>query len=100
MYVSIEQWFDKELYRGLYGTAVVEQIPPSHRDAILELLSARAALYRALARGAADPQRSPEYTGEVGNERMAQAIDACLKDLGTGPNLPPIRHWDEFWPGW
>ena len=100
LYSSIEHGLDKELYRAVYGSVGVSRIPAQHRPALIDLLAARATLYRALKRGSAIPARSPEYDGEVGNEKMAQAIDACLGYLGEARELPPMKHWDEFYPTW
>lgn len=99
-YREVEQWYDKELYGALYGAGGVDLSPISHLPAIRDLLQARAAMRRAQARGTITAFRGESYDSEVGNERMAQAIDACMAHLGTGTTLPPFKSWEELFPTW
>lgn len=99
-YEKVEHWLDSELYGGLYGHGGVERVPVAHLAAIRRLLRARAAVYRGWKSGAITQDGGHAYDSEIGNEQMAQTVDACLKALGDGPTLPPDRHWDEFMPKW
>lgn len=100
LYKDVECWYDKELYGGLYGHGGLERFPVGHLPAIRNLLRARAAVYRAQRTGAIAPEGEHVYDSEVGNEQMAQTVEACLEALGQGPELPPGRHWDDFSPKW
>jgi hypothetical protein len=96
----VDHWYDKELYGGLYGHGGAENLPVEHLPEVRKLLRARAAVYRGQKSGAITDDHGSIYDSEVGNEQMAQAIDACLVALGHGPRLPPGRAWDEFLPKW
>ncbi len=101
LYDRVEHWCDKELYGGLFGHSGAELLPIQHLPAIKDLLRARAAVYRGRKSGAITHDRgSTAYDSEVGNEQMAQTIDACLEALGEGPIVPPGKAWHEFLPDW
>jgi hypothetical protein len=99
-YETLEQWYDRELYGGLYGHGGVEKLPASHLPQIRQVLRARAAVYRGRRRGDVVYDGGDTFGAEIGNEKMAQAIDACLVALGEGPTLPPDggHTWHDFWP--
>lgn len=100
-YERVEHWLDKELYRSLYDTAGLKGAP-EHKAPVMDLLRARADVYRGRKSGAivSDPRErdSSVYDAETGNEQMAQTIDACLFALGDGSDLPELQHWDDFMP--
>jgi hypothetical protein len=100
IYEKVEHWLDKELYGGLYGHGGCDRLPAAHLPEIRNLLRARVDVYRGRKSGAVAEDDGSTYDGEVGNEQMAQTIEACLKALGEGPRLPPGRRWDDFLPEW
>ncbi len=99
-YDRVGNWFDKELYGGLFGHGGGPRLPPEHKSAITAVLRARAAVYRGQKTGTITVDRGRTYDSEVGNEMMAQAIDNCLDWLGDGADLPEGdgRRWDSFLP--
>ncbi len=100
-YEIVEHWLDQELYGGLFGHGGVSRLSAGHKVEIMNLLIARAAVYRGMKSGQiADDGRGRTYNSEVGNEQMAQAIEVCLEFLGEDSQLPSEsgKRWDDFTP--
>src|SRR6187399_2960012 len=101
-YARVGHWLDKELFGALYGHGGGNKVPGQHLPQIRAVLRARAAAHRGRKNGAIAPDGEWNYDAEVGNEQMAQAIDACVAWLGEG-DTPPVGRapsWDDFWPKW
>jgi hypothetical protein len=95
---DIERWHDKEVYNYIRGRG--EPRLPTHDTARLlaRLLTARAALYRAQKNGEVREFRGEVFDGELGNEQMAQTIEAAVNALGEGWPPPDVPSWNELIP--